>query len=301
MFLIPFVSYSQFWVEENATWHYDFWNIGTSGFYKVNHTGEVTLGSEVCQEYVVDSYSFYYYPFNGGSYVYSGTNTIRTEYLHTSNDTVYRWDGASHRVLFDFGAQLGEEWIFDVNPNPLGLNCSDTSRVVVTDVGIENIDGVDYRYIELSSPIDSYYSLNGHFNERFAEDYPFPEPQNCDPTVAVEFDMVGNIRCFEDDSLSLNFVSEECEYMLIHAGLKEELNDVEVYPNPTSGSVFINNADVSKIKIRSGDGRMVNVLEFEKPVEKFSIESLKSGVYFLNLYSQKGQIFVKKIVLQKTE
>lgn len=299
--ILPFYSNAQFWVEDNAVWHYDYWNLGSGGYYKVSHVGQSTISSVICEEYKIERQSSYYVPANGGTYIYAGTSQFGTEYLHESNDTIFRWDGNSHRVLFDFGAQVGDEWIIDVNQSAMGISCNDTSRVTVLAAGIENILGQNYRYLDLFSDQDGYYSLNGHFNERFGGDYFLPYYQNCDPTVAVEFDIIGNLRCFEDDSMSVNFVSEDCEYIITHSGLPTFNKEIEVYPNPTAGNMFINNSTIMRIDILSSEGRLIEKLEYEKAVEKFSIDHLKPGVYFLNLHSSNDKIFTKKILLQTTE
>src|SRR5690606_42120340 len=55
--------------------------------------------------------------------------------------------------------------------------------------GIENINGTNYRYLDLLSTDTSSWTLNGRFNERFGgTGYIFPWEQECDGVVEWDID-----------------------------------------------------------------------------------------------------------------
>ena len=64
-----------------------------------------------------------------------------------------------------------------------------------------------------------------------------------------------------------------------------------VYPNPTNGLLYIENENVSKIEIFSLLGEKV----LQPAIQQHSIDisTLPVGMYFTNLYTEKGLIFAK--------
>lgn len=229
LFVLSIASLSaQTWVENNATWHYDYWNLSEGGFYKVTHVGDTLITGKACKKFDIEKHQFYIYTGNpqaNDTIIYTGDYQMGTKFTYQSNDSVFHWDQNEFQLLFDFGAQIGDSWIVSTQPGSFG--CSDTSIVEVIGVGTENINGVNYRYLDLLSPDSSSWTLNGHFNERFgATGYIFPLEQACD--AVVEWDIL-TFKCFEDDSLTLyNPSGEDCEYLLNHLSL----NELTLKPSP---------------------------------------------------------------------
>ena len=220
-FLCITSSFSQTWVKNNATWHYDYWNLSQGGYYKISHVGDTLITGHNCKRFDIERHQFFIYtnqPQQNDTIIYTGGHQMGSKFTYQSNDSVYHWDQNEFQLLFNFGAQIGDSWI--VSTQPGNFECDDTSIVEVIGVGIENINGTNYRYLDLLSTDTSSWTLNGHFNERFgATGYVFPLEQECNGVV--EWDIL-TFKCFEDDTFTLyNPSGEDCEYLLTHLSINE--------------------------------------------------------------------------------
>lgn len=76
--------------------------------------------------------------------------------------------------------------------------------------------------------------------------------------------------------------------------------NIVVYPNPSQGSVWIENSSSSKITIKLFDitGKNISSISSDKPKEKMDFSSLSNGTYFIQIIG-KNESIVKKIVLNK--
>jgi hypothetical protein len=74
------------------------------------------------------------------------------------------------------------------------------------------------------------------------------------------------------------------------------VENVDIYPNPTSGKISFkaNNLRVEKIEILNLLGEVVYYSD--KLPEEFDFEN-KKGIFFVNIYTEKG-IQTKKIVVK---
>jgi len=104
-------------------------------------------------------------------------------------------------------------------------------------------------------------------------------------------DCVGNYLFW--DSLS-------CSTTNIGTHMTDLLKDHEVviYPNPSTGKITINAADVQLIQIVNSVGKLID--QYKPDTEKFSINLSEqtNGLYFIKLIGKKSTL-VKKIVLNK--
>lgn len=76
-------------------------------------------------------------------------------------------------------------------------------------------------------------------------------------------------------------------------------NSFSIYPNPTSGSVYfnnLNNINLQKVEIYTIDGKKVKIDNNVIIKNSIEIKSLKSGLYFMNIDSDKGSITKKLII-----
>jgi Secretion system C-terminal sorting domain len=295
--IFPLTLSAQVWVENNAVWHYDYWNMGQGGFYKVTHVGDTLLAGHISKRFNMEKHQFHIYtgnPFANDTIIYAGVQQFNPKYTYQSNDSVYYWDQDQYRLLFNFGAQIGDSWLVSSHPGNFG--CSDTSIVEVVNTGIENINGTDYRFIDLQSSDTSTWTLNGHFNERFGGySYTFTAEHECNGVV--EWDIL-TFKCFEDDSFSLyNPSGEDCEYYLTHLDVSElETIDLVLYPNPTSGTVTIEGGLINKVEIVGLDGRVIETVIEVNGLNAFSTANLEPGSYIVQLYSQNGQITSQELI-----
>jgi hypothetical protein len=80
----------------------------------------------------------------------------------------------------------------------------------------------------------------------------------------------------------------------------EELNvqDFELYPNPSNGNFTIVVEESSKVEIYSVEGRLCYSQLLTKGVNQIEMENVK-GIYLAYFVSAKGDSFVKRIILNK--
>lgn len=218
-----FATFSQTWVSDNAVLHYDYWNVGESGFYKIQHTSDSVIIGKTCKQFDIEKHKFTYFanfPNVGDTTIYSGPLAMGTRFTYQSNDSVFHWDQTEFKLLFDFGAQVGDTWVISTQTSNFG--CGDSSQVEVIGIGTEVINGTTYRYLDLASTSTSEWRLQGRYNERFARSiFPFARQHDCEGVT--EWDQL-TFKCFKDDDFALfNPSGEDCEYKLNSLSI-EKLN-----------------------------------------------------------------------------
>lgn len=72
------------------------------------------------------------------------------------------------------------------------------------------------------------------------------------------------------------------------------VSNIKLYPNPTSGNVFIVGDNINKIEVSSISGQIVLV---KKNTNTLDLNKLAKGVYFIKITTGKGNI-VKKLILK---
>lgn len=73
-------------------------------------------------------------------------------------------------------------------------------------------------------------------------------------------------------------------------------NNFTVSPNPTNGKIFvknINNIELTNVTISEINGRVIKNYSINTTESELDITELNSGMYFLNLYSNKGNESIK--------
>ncbi len=80
--------------------------------------------------------------------------------------------------------------------------------------------------------------------------------------------------------------------------LGDEENDIEnikIYPNPSTGKFFIKSTtgNIERISILDILGK--NVFQLDRSIQQFDISNLQSGMYFLRITTENGN-FIKKIL-----
>lgn len=220
---VSMTSTSQVWVEQNANWHYDYWNIGYAGFYEMEYVQDTVVGGVLCQQIETTSYQFGYDQTMTLNLI--NTYSFPTQFTYVSGDTVFYWNENQFFTYLNFGSNIGDQWLIGTN-GPAGSDCEDSSFVVVLDTGSVLINSVNYRTITLATSDSSSLRLNGIFVERFGfmdsnqPFQPFPQTNYCDGAI-YEWDIV-TFKCFQDDAFSLyNPSNEDCEYYLTHLAIEE--------------------------------------------------------------------------------
>jgi len=97
--------------------------------------------------------------------------------------------------------------------------------------------------------------------------------------------------CIEIDSVFVDF----------QISISENSNGgYRIYPNPTNGivTVELQSLDITRIEITDVIGKQIMNIENVSDVNRFDLSPFKAGVYFINLYSEKGKLSDKLILNQ---
>lgn len=301
LLFIALSSSAQVWIDQNANWHYDYWNIGYSGFYDMEYVQDTVIGGQLCQQIETTQYKFTTDQF--GVWHQLNTYSHPTQFTYVNSDTVFYWNDNQFFTLFNFGADIGDQWLIGISdPYSGGFSCHDSSFVEVTDTGSVNINSVNYHTITLTTLDSSSLGLEGTYVERFGfidsntPFQPFPRGMNCDNGVVVEWDYV-TFKCFEDDSFSMyNPSGEDCEFLLTHLSLENKKpSKLQFFPNPTTDIVNVISDHSGTLQIIDCTGKLVqfyNILHSET----IDLSSLENGIYIAVFRSNSGAIVRKRIL-----
>ncbi len=287
--LISLGLQAQVWIDQGATWHYD-WSGTLPAFNKVEYMGDTVINNKNCQQLEVTSYMFE--PIEAGADLIS--EEISYQYTYASGDTVfYLVDDAFH-ILYNFAAQPGDSWDLGVDTND--WDCG-PSRVEVLSTGSTEINGQMHEWIHVTTAENASVGLEGKIYKRFGavDGYLFPTGRNCDQGTIIEF-AIFNFTCFEDATFPLyNTTDNDCDYLLF-VGISEAdpvENRLVISPNPAgkycqlrlpqqlaqqTGNQFylkVFNAQgylVSDRQIASGDGYI-----------QMDVSHLSAGLYIVQL------------------
>ncbi len=292
--------YGQNWVKNDAVWHYDYYVTG-SGFYKIEIGTDTIIQNKNCQKYLTKKYVFYLQP--AGMYLLSAIDDISVDYTYTSGDTVFYYANNKFYTLYNFNANIGDEWVVNDEPNPL-TSCDTLSKVKVIDTASFNINGINRRAILLETVVGSPMGIDGWIVENVGSigaHLLFPSARVCNDTiVACEEQLV--FKCFQDSLIGLyNPSGIECEYLLIHEGIAELKNQLfDVYPNPTSDFINIELRETGEYQLTLFDqsGRVIKSEKLTTKKEKINLTGFPNGVYTLRIESDKGGV-TSKIIIKK--
>ncbi|MEO0726903.1 MAG: T9SS type A sorting domain-containing protein [Bacteroidota bacterium] len=75
-------------------------------------------------------------------------------------------------------------------------------------------------------------------------------------------------------------------------------NDLDFYPNPTTGMIRLNNNIPGVLKVISLDGKVLETVEVVKTGQKVEINQA-TGLYILSFTDENGNVSNKKLVISK--
>jgi len=284
--------------EDDAVWHYDFYVSG-SGFYKIELRPDTLIQNKNCQKYLIKKYTFYQQ--SGGIYLQGPIIDFPHEYTYTSGDTVFYYKNDKFYTLFNFSANVGDEWIINDEPIPFP-SCDSISRVEVIDTGEIEINGVSHRKVLLHTIEGSPMGIDGWIVENIGPigaQYLFPTGRNCNDSTIICFEQ-HSFKCFQDSLVGLfNPSGIECEYLLNHVGIGEKENQIfQVYPNPTSDFINIEFREIGEYQLTlfNHNGKIIISEKLSKMKERINLTGFTNGVYTLRIENEKSKIRTEKII-----
>jgi len=270
--VIPFSIIAQGFAPQGAIWHYSpknpFYNTGIT-YTTIESVSEIVIDEVTCKKLIeVQRHD-------------NDTFLVIEHYMFQENDRIFFYkDGAFH-LLYDFGADAGDTLILDyfltVGGYPL--------KMVIDSTAIININGWDKKlqYITCGD------GVNVEFGDKVIEGigstyFMFP---------VYDGAVYGYLRCYEDDAIGLfqspyhpnywwNF--EHCSEIITNISEIENILEITVYPNPSSGIISISGVDMHvEYFIYNIYGKALLSHEILSASNKINTEMLSSGIYILKL------------------
>jgi hypothetical protein len=211
---------------------------------------------------------------------------VTREYLYEEDDVVYWWNKELEEftVLYDFGAEVGDEWETKVGGNSI------TVHVDAEKPYQDPNTGRTYRMLVVSDAEDVFSGEIicgvGHTTSLFPEKLMGHRSKF----------QVDGLRCYWNNQvLVLHTSTDDCDaiYSEVHGVEEATLTEgVRVYPNPTDGILFIDAPDGEAYRITNVLGQ--TLMTGTATSEGIRVASLPAGIYFISI----GQFTTKFIVNQ---
>jgi hypothetical protein len=98
-----------------------------------------------------------------------------------------------------------------------------------------------------------------------------------------------------------NGIDEDCDGTDAAAGIDDlVLQQLQVYPNPTTGDITVNfnNVTIQSVNVTDLDGRVVKSINVHNKLVEMDLSMLKNGIYLMIITTEKGSV-QKRITVQK--
>lgn len=223
------------------------------------------------------------------------------EYIYESNDSIYWYNRFMQQftLLYDFNANPGDVWEIKV------YDC--TFNVTVDSVNEANYNGTTRKVFYVSDP--SYYFSGkiiegvGHTVSFFPRDIYY----KCKYNVAPDGQHINGLRCFQNDSIFLNFKKIPCDttysFVVISNEKTNKPEKITIFPNPATDHFWIKGANINidkypyTLRLFNLKGELILKKTIHTLPSKVNTQSLAKGVYLLKLNNSRNFIN-KKIIKQ---
>ena len=224
---------------------------------------------------------------------------VTHEYVYERDGKLYWWNKTLEEftVLYDFGAEVGDEWEIKVGTENLVMHVDAVEYIEYEDV--------TYRVLHVSDPEDLFSGdivcgighLTSFFPERLMD--------NGDG-LRVE-----GLRCYWiEDELVFKPGDEDCDaiYDELH-GIEEggpstpstgseTAGTFEVYPNPTNGVLFVETVCTPSLpaetyRITNLMGQTLLTGQFTAETQQINVSSLPQGMYFITIAGETRKFVVR--------
>lgn len=289
------------WCPPGATWHYTFYSALFFPYCtSLHYSGDETVGGKVCKRITTRLCK---------------TNESSPDilwheddkYTYEEDGVVYIWQEqlSAFDTLYNFNAGIGDTWEIAV---PLGAENNPIVSVVVLDTGIEEINNLKLRKLEVEySCKDGDIGGEPHTTticERVGDlkyhlyfAYGF-----CSGYADVDYDNSA-LRCYQDDAFPLyeTGLAPYCDYQLVVSVEDNEKPEVfTVKPNPATDYVDIESeSSLVEVIIYDISGRKVLSQQMNVFGARIDLSHLSGGTYFVLSRNVTGATEVKKIVVHR--
>lgn len=224
--------------------------------------------------------------------MYDKSESINHEYIYEDGDQIYWWnkDLEDFTLLYDFGADVGDEW--EINGGWFTITVHVDAAHTVT------YKSETYRVLSVSDPSHLFTGDIicgiGHTKSFFPE-----------TPIAKDYEVDG-LRCYwQDGDLVLHLGEEDCDaiYYEIHGVDENVVSEFTVYPNPSSGLLFVipspPNTVITNNVITNYNYRITNLLGqtlksglITADHQQIDARNLPNGMYYLTIGNQTQKIVI---------
>lgn len=222
--------------------------------------------------------------------LYDKDSELQTrEYIYYEAGALYWWnkDLQEFTVLYDFDAEVGDEWEIKA--------CNNSVIIHVDAVGYVEYDGQTFKTLTVSDSADYFSGMIvcgiGHLTSFFPERL---------LNRKSDFEVNGIRCCWYGPDLIYKEGDVDCDMIRkqMHFGVEEATVEkgFEIYPNPTSDVIFI----VSRLEL---DYHIINIMgqtiisgKSASEIQKIGISSLASGLYIIKVRTEDGRECIERIV-----
>lgn len=95
------------------------------------------------------------------------------------------------------------------------------------------------------------------------------------------------------------FYGPEATFNTGTTGVNEFENSVKIYPNPASNVLNVAGANIAKVEVYNAMGQHILSQEVAEGQAQISTESMNSGIYFVRIYSQNGEMQTRMFSVAK--
>jgi hypothetical protein len=282
--LLTLLACTQAWGQDFGSvgheWYYSGHNAAPpaySGYIRFSHAGDTVLAGRPANLLLQQNYAY--------------TGAAGDSDLHIvaqASDTVflYREDLAAFVVLYVFNGSTGDTMVLDTPFDVSWVSAAPVYRVIIDSVSVENYGGVNLKKYH-TRPLDHFYWPGDLVDQIGCTGWFFPIPIPSIPEGP------GEIRCFSNPQVSVNFNTYACDYRLNSAVFDARDNiRIEVFPNPTNDRLHIMSGE-ALVSVRVVDLSGSIILETNQDV--IDIDALSQGLYLVQVKTSSGKIHVQKI------
>jgi len=273
--------------EKGSVWIYKYGNIGSRGPVLANYDRDTMIDGKSA---IVLDETFY------DTYRDPGKPEIDTikrlgSILYIEDSTVFYWNTNQFDTLYDFGAEIGEEWTYYFSGR------QDTIRVIVQGKGVNNDLGA-FVALEYTDKYDwpwkdtIYESLLG------GSRYILPWDETW---LQLDGHQGGPIQCFSNSKGRYSdrtwtadgaACTDIIEKLSVDQIAKENL--FSIYPNPSKGVISISTKQKpTRMEVYSTLGELVFSSETE-----FKTQTLFPQRYIVKLWRNDGLVEVHRVVVE---
>jgi hypothetical protein len=205
------------------------------------------------------------------------------EYIFERNNVVYWWNKTlgEFTVLYDFGAEAGDEWEIKVGTTSLVMHVDAVEQY--------EYEGHVFKMLHVSDASDLFsgtiVSGIGHLTSFFPE-----RLMNSSKDYRIE-----GIRCFwKDEQLLFKYGDKDCDevYEEYHYDIDEPTttHGFLIYPNPTDGMITVSGHQSVTYRITNVKGQ--TVMSGTIVGTTLNLSALPAGMYFITIGNKTQKLIV---------